>query len=161
MCSGPIHLLSDADTGTGHKIDEQANIQMIICNSQSKLCEGLRANLFGNLLPIHAELKTLELDHEHVWGFVDGDTFCRPDQAALPGALVLVLPLQIFDGCEALESLFQCAGPVYLQADVQERIYGVALKATFYALHLQMHEPNRNSPSHKQGVLGTLFWLPT
>ena len=99
--------------------------------------------LFGNLLPIHAELKPLELDHEHIWGLVDGYSFGSSDQATLARALVLVLPLQILCGCETLESLLQGAGSVDLQADVQKGVDCVALKATLNALHLRQDKEVR------------------
>ena len=105
-------------------------------------------HLLGNLLAVHAEFEALELDDQDVGRLVDGDALGRPDQAGLPRALVLVLTLQVLRGREALQRLFKGAGPVYFEADVQERVYRVALKAALNALHLQQKAkltPSRNS----------------
>ena len=52
-------------------------------------------HLLDNLLPVHAEFKTLQLDAQHGWGCFDGHALGCPHQALLPGALVLVGALQI------------------------------------------------------------------
>lgn len=70
----------------------------------------IRADLLVDLVSKHAELKALELHHQHCWRLVNSHTLGCSHFLLLLGADVLVRAIQVFAGGEALEGFLHRAG---------------------------------------------------
>ena len=75
-------------------------------------------DLLVDLVSKHAELKALELHHQHCWRLVNGHTLGCSHFLLLLGADVLISAIQVLTGGEALEGLLHRAGFVDFQTEV-------------------------------------------
>lgn len=78
----------------------------------------IRTDLLVDLVSKHAELKALELHHQHCWRLVNAHTLGRSHFLLLLGADVLVGAIQILTGGEALEGFLHRTGFVDFQTEV-------------------------------------------